>query len=88
MLRYMLSWRVFMKFHLSRPEKYVSICSDSQAALEALQAVRTTSPLVQECQKVLNDISTWHVVGLYWVPGQAGVRGNEIVDELARDGSL
>jgi hypothetical protein len=29
-----------------RPEKYVSICSDSQAALKALQAAKTTSPLV------------------------------------------
>ena len=28
-----------------RPEKYVSICSDSQAALKALQAAKTTSPL-------------------------------------------
>jgi ribonuclease HI len=32
-----------------RPEKYVSIYSDSQAALKALQAVRT-SPLVRQCQ--------------------------------------
>jgi len=46
------------------PEKYVSICSDSRAALKALQAVRT-SPLVHQCQKVLNDISTRHAVGLY-----------------------
>jgi ribonuclease HI len=30
-----------------RPEKYVSICCDSQAALKALQAAKTTSPLVQ-----------------------------------------
>ena len=29
-----------------RPEKYVSICSDSQAALKALQAAKTTSLLV------------------------------------------
>ena len=41
----------------NRPEKYISICSDSQAALKALQAVRTTSSLVHQCQKALNDIS-------------------------------
>ena len=63
------------------------ICSDSQAALKALQAAKT-SPLVQQCQQALNDISTRHVVGLYWVPGHAGVRGNEIADKLARSGSV
>jgi hypothetical protein len=46
------------------------------------------SPLVQQCQKALNDISTQHLVGLYWVPGRAGVWGIEIADELARDGSV
>jgi len=69
-----------------RPEEHVSICSDRQAALEALQAIRT-SPLVQQCQKALHDISTQHAVGLYWVPGHAGVQGNEITDEFARGGS-
>jgi ribonuclease HI len=67
-----------------RSDKYVSTCSDSQAALEALQAVNTTSPLVRQCQRVLDDISTYHSVGLFWVPGHSGVRGNEIADELAR----
>jgi hypothetical protein len=57
----------------SRPEKYVSMCSESQAALKVLQAIRTMSPLVQHCQKALNDISTPHAVGLYWVTGHAGV---------------
>ena len=55
-------------------------------ALNALKAVRTMSPLVQQCQKALNDISTEHAVGLCWVPGHAGVRGNEIANELARGG--
>ena len=71
----------------SRPEKYVNICSDSHVALKALQVERTTFPLVQQCQKVLNNISTWHAVGLYWVPGHARVPGNEIANEPARDGS-
>jgi ribonuclease HI len=56
----------------NRPEKYVNVCSDSQAALKALQAIRT-SPLVYQCQRALNDISAQHVVGLYWVPRHAGV---------------
>ena len=70
----------------SRPEKHVSICSDCQVALEALQAIRT-SPLVQQCQMVWNDISTWHGVGLYQVPGHAGVQGNEITDQIASGSS-
>ena len=56
---------------LDRPEKYVCICSGSQAALKELQAAKT-SPLVRQCQQALNDISTRHAVGLYWVPGRAG----------------
>jgi hypothetical protein len=35
-----------------------------------------------------DDINTRHAVGLYWVPGHAGVQGNEIADELARGGSV
>jgi hypothetical protein len=50
----------------------VNICTDSHVALKALQATRT-SPLVQQCQKALNDIFTQHTVGLYWVPGHNGV---------------
>jgi len=70
------------------PEKYISICSDSHAALKALQAATTTFPLVRKCQKAFNDISPGHTVGPYWVPGHAGVRGNEISDNLAGDGSV
>jgi len=70
----------------NRPERYVSICSDSLAALKALKAAKT-SPLVYQCQRALNDISIWHVVGLFWVPGHAGIRGNDIADELVRGGS-
>jgi hypothetical protein len=70
------------------PEKYISICSDSQTAMKALQAAKTTSPLVRQCQQALIDMSTRHAVGLYWVPEHAGVRGNEIADKLARSGPV
>jgi hypothetical protein len=33
----------------NRPEKYLSICSDSQVALKALQTIRIMSALVQQC---------------------------------------
>ena len=32
-------------------------------------------------------LSAWHAVKLYWVPGHAGVRGNEIAIRLAKSGS-
>jgi hypothetical protein len=35
----------------------------------------------------LNNISAQHAVGLFWVPGHARVRGNEIADELVMGGS-
>jgi hypothetical protein len=57
-------------------------------ALKALQAAKTTSPLVWQCLQALNDISTRHAVGLYWVPGHASVRGNEITHRLIRSGSI
>jgi ribonuclease HI len=55
---------------------------------ESYSATKITAPLVQQGQQELNDISTRHVVGPYWVPGHAGVRGNEISDRLARGGSV
>jgi len=65
-------------------ERYCSV----KVALKALQAAKTTSPMIRQCQKALNGISTQHTVGLYWVPRHAGVQGNEIADKLAGDGSV
>ena len=65
-------------------KKYVSICFDSPGALIALQAAKMASPLVQQCQRELNDISTWYFMGLFWVSELSGVHGTEISDELAR----
>ena len=70
-----------------KPEKNVGICSESQGSLKVLKAAKT-SPLVRQCQEELNDMSTRHTVGLYWVPGHAGVCENEIATKLARGGSV
>jgi ribonuclease HI len=59
-----------------RPEKYVSISSDSQAALKALQAYKKSPHLCDSARK--------YAVGLYWVPGLAGIRGNEVADSLQK----
>lgn len=40
------------------PGKYISICSDNQAALKALEATNTTSPLVHTTVPKGVDIST------------------------------
>jgi len=45
------------------------------------------SPLVHQCQKALNDISIRHAVGLFWIPGHAGIQGNEIAHGLPRGGT-
>jgi len=58
----------------NRTDKYVSFCCDSLAALKALKAVRTTSRLVQQCQKTFNDISVRHAVSLVWFLEHAGIR--------------
>jgi hypothetical protein len=68
-------------------EKHESICSDILAALKALEAVRTMSPFVPQCQEALNDISARHAAGRYLVPGHTVVRGNETADGLTRSGS-
>jgi ribonuclease HI len=71
-----------------RPEKYVSTCSDYQAALKALKTAKTTSPLVQQYQKALIDISTYYSVGLFWVSSHSSIGGSEIADGLAREGNV
>jgi len=36
----------------------------------------------------LNDISTQHTVGVFWVSGHSGGRGNEITDKFTRDDTV
>jgi ribonuclease HI len=66
----------------------IAICSDSKAALQALQGAEVTSAIVAECKQKLESITANNRVTLAWVPGHEGVLGNERADAQARRGSL
>lgn len=68
--------------------KDITIYTDSQAAIKALESPVTNSKLVQLCKDKLKEISGRHRVILCWVPGHRDIPGNERADELARRGSM
>ncbi|KAJ8944613.1 hypothetical protein NQ318_011469 [Aromia moschata] len=66
----------------------IQICTDSQAALMAIESSKVKSRLVLDCKKILNDLASCNRVILTWVPGHSGVPGNEEADRLTRLGSI
>ena len=68
--------------------KTIYICTDSQAALGALQKSHTESSVVWECMRALRRLGESNKIILCWVPGHTGIQGNEVADELAKAGTL
>jgi Ribonuclease HI len=62
----------------------ITIFTDSQAALKALESVTVKSKLVLECLVFLNELATHNSVQLLWVPEHESILGNERADELAK----
>ena len=69
---------------IARSEKHITICCDSEVALKAIQALKTTSPLFRHFQWALNDLACYSV-RLIWVSGHSGVSGSETADKLVRE---
>jgi hypothetical protein len=65
----------------------IYICSDSQAALWALEATRITSKLVWEYWQAICTLSNGNKKTFLWVPGHSGIQGNKDADVLVRKAS-
>ncbi|XP_044596718.1 uncharacterized protein LOC123273383 [Cotesia glomerata] len=72
---------------LNHRNKHVYICSDSCAALRALEQTEVSSRLVRKCIDSLNELAEYNKVKLLWVPGHSGNAGNDKANELAKAGA-
>jgi ribonuclease HI len=64
----------------------IYILSNSQAA-NSLGSFQINSKLVRDCHQSLVKLAEHNRIQLVWVPGHMGIDGNEIPDQLAREGS-
>lgn len=71
--------------------RQIVLCSDSRAALQAITADKFQSRLeiVLEIKSIIHQliVSGLEIV-LQWIPGHAGIPGNDHVDSLAKMGAL
>ncbi|XP_054015811.1 ribonuclease H-like [Hylaeus anthracinus] len=67
--------------------KRITICTDSQAAIKALNKAENTSRITKECKIRLNTLAKNNRIIIQWVPGHNGITGNEKADRLANRGN-
>ena len=65
----------------------IALQVDSQAAIKAFIKCTVTSITVLNCITNLNQLGKQNHVSIAWIPGHAGVHGNEVADYLAKSGS-
>ena len=64
----------------------IYILSDVQAAIKVLGSFQINSKLVWDCYRSLVKLAEHNRIQLVWVLGHMGIDGNEITDELTRQG--
>ena len=65
----------------------IVVLVDSQAVIKALIKCTVTSIRVLNCIRNLNQLRKQNHVSTAWIPGHAGVHGNEVADYVAKSGS-
>ena len=65
----------------------IVVLVDSQAPIKSLIKCTVTSITVLNCIRNLNQLRKQNHVSIAWIPGHAGVRGNEVANYLAKSGS-
>jgi ribonuclease HI len=63
------------------------ILSDSQTAIKTLDSFQINSKVVWDCHQSLVKVAEHNRIQLVWEPGHIGIDGNEIANQLARQGS-
>jgi ribonuclease HI len=66
---------------------YKCILSDNQTAIKVLHNIYINSKLVWDCHQTIVELAKRNRVQLAQLPGHAGIDGNEIAGQLAREGS-
>ena len=67
-----------VRMHTTGTERcLITICSDSKAALQVLDAISITCKEVTGCREALETLSEKNGVRLLWVPGHSGIPGND-----------
>ena len=64
----------------------IVVLVDSQAAIKSLIKCNVTSVAVLNCIRNLNQLGKQNHVSITWIPGHAGIHGNEMADCLVKSG--
>jgi ribonuclease HI len=68
-------------------DRNIYILSDNKTAITAHNNFQIDSTLVWDCYQSLLELAEHNRVQLVWVPGDTGIDGNEVADQVAREDS-
>ena len=65
----------------------ITINCDSQAAIRAINSTVIKNSTTLEATMALNTLGEPNEITLRWIPAHCGYEGNELADQLAKNGS-